>query len=144
MPPALRATLVGVARRMARAREPWWVITGAAAALHGVEGEVGDVDLLVGLDDAPRLLGHARPGVASERYRSAIFGTLDDLPLPVEVMAGFELFVDGAWRRVSFASREPVTVDTRTLFVPARAELAAWLTAIGRPKDLRRAAILAS
>lgn len=143
--PALRSTLIDLAGRLREARDPWWIITGAAAALHGVAGEVGDVDVLVSVSDARRLLRErAQPGSPSERYRSALFGRIDGLALLVEIMAGFELFAGGRWRRVWFARREPVLLETATLFVPGRDELAALLRAIGRPKDLARAAALAS
>ncbi len=145
MPPALRATLVGVAARLEAAQEPWWIVTGAAAALHGVATPVGDVDVLVGTADAIRLLGaDASPGVPGEWCRSARFGRIDGLPLPVEIMAGFDLLTGGRWEPVRFATREAVTLDGETLFVPARDELAVLLRTIGRPKDMARAVMLAS
>ena len=142
--PALRTTLAGVAARLAEARDPWWIITGAAAALYGVVTEVADVDVLTSRADATRLLrADAAPRVPSDRYRSAVFGRIAGLPLPVEIMAGFELFAGGAWRPVRFATREAIVVNGATLFVPGRAELIALLETIGRPKDLNRAVMLA-
>ena len=145
MPPALRETLVAVARRLDRAHDPWWIVTGAAVALHGLATPVGDVDVLVGAIDAARLLGPgAAPGSPNDRYRSALFGRIEGLPLPVEVMAGLDLFVGDCWRPVRFTTREAVMLDGAMLFVPARDELAALLRSIGRPKDLARAVMLAS
>jgi len=127
---------------MATAGERWWVITGAAAALHGVEGPVADVDVLLGRADAhalfPALGLPPVAGMQSARYRSDLFGRWLDLPLPVEFMAGFRL--DGA--EVRPVTREAIAVDGHILFVPARTELAVMLRALGRPKNLARAARL--
>lgn len=76
------------------------------------------------------------------RYRSALFGRIDGLPLPVEVMAGPELFSGNRWRPVRFTTREPVGVGETAVYIPARAELAALLAAIGRPKDVERLVML--
>ena len=49
----LRQTLVMTADAMRHARDPWWVISSAAVALHGVTPiEVGDVDVLMSAADA--------------------------------------------------------------------------------------------
>jgi len=123
---------------------PWWIVTGAAAAIHGVEGAVADVDVLLGEDDAGRILptlGVApAAGDPHPRYRSRLFARWDACPLPVEFMAGFHL--DGVEVRPSTRAR--VTIDGRTLFVPARGELAAMLRTLARLKDLARAALLTS
>lgn len=145
MTPALAATLADAGRMLANATAPWWVITGAAATVYGVPEPVADVDILCGIDDACRLLGAAAgPGAPHRRYRSAMFGTLAGSPLPIELMAGFDLFEGAVWRPVAFATREAVAIDGVTLWLPSRGELADLLDRIGRPKDRRRAAALRS
>ena len=53
----LRQTLVMTTDALAGAQEPWWVISSAAVALHGVTPiEVGDVDLVMSVGDARRLM----------------------------------------------------------------------------------------
>lgn len=120
-------------------------MTGAAAALRGVPGPVADVDVLCGVGDARRLFGAAAAtGAPHPRYRSAVFGTLDGLPLPVEVMAGFEVHGGDGWRPVTLATSEAVVVAGATLYLPGRDELATLFDRIGRDKDRRRAALLRS
>jgi hypothetical protein len=49
---ALGETLARVADALAGARHPWWIIGSAAVALHGADVTVGDVDVLLGEEDA--------------------------------------------------------------------------------------------
>jgi len=74
LPAALRATLARVGAEMVDAAEPWWVITGAAVALHGAATMVADVDVLIGAGDAVTLFERLglppQPGAPSDRYRS--------------------------------------------------------------------------
>lgn len=92
----LRETLVMLADAMRDARDPWWVISSAAVALHGVTPiQVGDVDVLMSVSDAQRLM--ERLGVApvddaaSPMFRSALFGRWEVPPLLVEIMADFHV-----------------------------------------------------
>ncbi|KQS51014.1 MULTISPECIES: hypothetical protein [unclassified Sphingomonas] len=89
----LRETLVMTVDAMRDAQDPWWVISSAAVALHGVTPiEVGDVDVLMSVVDARRLMD--RLGVvpiedgASPMFRSMLFGRWETPPLVVEIMAG--------------------------------------------------------
>ncbi|WP_066706072.1 MULTISPECIES: hypothetical protein [Sphingomonas] len=140
----LDATLARVAAAMAQAgaRDPWWIIGSAAVVLHGVDTAVADVDLLLSPADAARVLavwpGGVGLGTASERFRSYPYARLDGAPLPVEIMAGLEVFVDGMWQAIRPVTRE----GRRGVFVPGRAELVDILRMFGREKDLRRAAAL--
>ncbi|MEG3172634.1 hypothetical protein U1708_10460 [Sphingomonas sp. ZB1N12] len=77
--PDLRETLVKVAAAMREAQDPCWIISSAAVALHGVEPvEVGDVDVVMSVGDARRLMDGL--GVApiedgaSSLVRSTLFG----------------------------------------------------------------------
>lgn len=51
--PPLLATLNAVGNIMVEARDAWWIIASAGVALHGADrGHVGDVDVLLSVDDA--------------------------------------------------------------------------------------------
>jgi hypothetical protein len=128
-------------------QDDWWIIAGAAAALHGAkEIIVGDVDVLMSARDAETVLQAC--GIPPMRdsgnklFRSAIFGQWRDPPLTVEIMADFDHRVSRSWRRVAPVTREKVRLDGFDLFVPDRAELTAMFRAFGRPKDLERARLL--
>jgi hypothetical protein len=134
----LSATLALVARALAEAGEPWWIIGSAAVVLHGAETSVADVDVLCGEADARALIaalgGEVLLSDADPVFRSAVFGRCVGAALPVEVMAG--LAVRG----------EPVRLTTREwiggVAAPSREELGALLRTFGREKDLARAALL--
>jgi len=149
LPPHLEATLAIVADAAADAREPWWIIGSAAVALHGaVVTEIRDIDLMMGLRDAQRLL--ARLGLPPEpdshhpQFRSELFAVWREPPLPVEIFAGFSLADSGDWHPVMLQTREPKSVRGRTFYVPSIDELHALLLTFGRPKDLERARLLNS
>ncbi|WP_022678425.1 hypothetical protein [Novosphingobium sp. B-7] len=149
MEQALVASLKVVAHVMENAQDPWWIIASAAVALHGADpGPVGDVDVLLSLSDARRIiptLGLAlQSGSHHAEYRSTIFATWGEPPLPVELMAGFHHCQDGHWRAIVPATRQRIALDSKTLFIPDRTELGNLLQSFGRPKDLARAARLAA
>jgi hypothetical protein len=142
-------TLGMVATAAARAQDPWWIIGSAAVALHGgAVGVLRDVDVMMSGRDAEDLLLAAgkepRKGTSDGRFRSEVFGTWTNPPIPVEVFGGFQLRVDGAWREVSLATREAANAGGATVFVPSRLELVRLLTDFGRPKDLERVRLLGS
>ncbi len=148
MPPPLRATLRAVAVAMADVPDGWWIIGSAAVALHGGDaGRVRDVDLLVDANIVGGLLSRLgiRPMAMAPDplFHSAVFARWDGLPLPVEVMAGFRVAVQDAWRDVTLLSRRRIMVDGSAMFVPEREELLELLRLFGRPKDLIRAEALA-
>lgn len=135
---------------MVEAGDPWWIITSAAVALHGADlGHVADVDVLLSIADAQRILPmigiHLRQGSTHAAFRSKIFGTwTGTTPLPVEFMAEFSLWSGEAWLPVQPLTRQPIELDDVVVFVPDRAELQAILAAFGRPKDIERARSLAA
>lgn len=144
--PALRDTLAAVAGALAEAAEPWWVIAGAACALHGIAADARDVDVLLAGADARRLLPQLgvalAPGAPDARFRSDLFGTWHAPPLPVEFMAGFRLSVGATWPPVVPATRQAFAIGEAIVHAPDRAELRRLLQAFGRPADLARAALL--
>lgn len=129
---------------MAAARDPWWIISSAAVALHGADaGEVADVDVLLSEADARAILPgigiECLPGPEHPAFRSGIFAAWTGTALPVEFMAEFSHFSGGAWVPVQPVTRKAVDVGGATVFIPEPAELHAMLTGFGRPKDLVRA-----
>jgi len=146
---ALVASLEAVAEVMQSTQDSWWIIASAAVALHGADpGPVGDVDVLLSLRDARRIiptLGLALyQGSHHAEFRSTIFATWRQAPLPVEFMAGFHHCQGGRWRAIVPTTRQRIALDGKTLFVPDRAELGNILQSFGCPKDLARAARLAA
>ena len=145
--PNLRETLVMVAAAMRDAQDPWWVISSAAVALHGVGPvEVGDVDVVMSVSDARRVMDEL--GVApiekgaSSLFRSTLFGRWETPPLVVEIMAGFHVATGSGWTEVLPRTRVPVLVEGSVVHVPERRELAEMLRLFGRPKDLERVRLL--
>lgn len=144
----LIASLKAIGTVMNDAYDPWWIIASAAVALHGADaGHISDVDVLLSVDDAMRILPAL--GVKPQKkeghpiFRSRIFATWNDAPLPVEFMAGFCYRSGDDWLQVQPITRQTVKVDGVTVFIPARTELRRLLEGFGRPKDLLRVRQLA-
>lgn len=136
-----------LAEAMAPARHPWWIISSAALVLHGRDpGDVGDIDVLFDPRDAESLLGSlglpVAPGRGTNLFRSTVFAAWNCAGVAVELFAGFELCEEGVWTPILPASRIPVEVEGRVLYVPDQAELRAMFLRFGRPKDLARATML--
>lgn len=147
LPDPLSESLALVADAMRTARDPWWIIASAAMALHGAHPiHVADVDLLVSERDAAALIAAlglqpAPPG-GTAQFRSALFARWLAPPLPVEIMAGFQVHTPDGWRRVQPATRLARPLGERVLFVPSAAELIEHCRLFGRPKDEQRAALM--
>ena len=142
--PDLARSIRGVGEVMASARDPWWIISSAAVALHGVDaGRVADVDVLLSIDDAeqifPSLGLPLAPGLDHPDFRSSLFATWTQPPLAVEFMAGFRYRAGDAWLPVQPRTREAISVGNVTVHVPDREELARILRGFGRSKDIERA-----
>lgn len=147
--PALLASLNEIGNVMVEAHDPWWVIASAAVALHGADpGVVADVDVLLSVLDARRILPtidiELRQGSVHPAFQSSIFGTWTGAALPVEFMADFHCRSGLAWVPVQPATRQSIEIDGAIVFVPEKAELQAMLAAFGRPKDIERARSLAA
>lgn len=148
VPPRLRETLVAVGTVLADARGPWWVISGAAAALHGAAPIcVSDVDVVLSVADAHRLIERIGVGPATPshhpRFRSEVFVRWTACPLVVEFMANFWLRdADGIWRAVAPATRCAIVVDAVTVHVPDLQDVRALFERLGRPKDRVRIRLL--
>jgi hypothetical protein len=132
---------------LADAGDDWWIIGSASVALHGADvAKVRDIDLLMSARDAEQLLkrvrGRPRDGKPSTQFRSEVFGTWHDPPLPVEVMGGFSLNTASGWRPVHLTTRERKTLEGCDFYVPSVVELKELLRSFGRPKDVERALLL--
>ncbi|HUA80565.1 MAG TPA: hypothetical protein VL997_09350 [Dyella sp.] len=143
----LRETLLAVASALRSAIAPWWIISGAAAALYGAtERRVADVDVLVDLGDTAHLVRTLgiRPaaGTSHDHFHSEWFARWNGLPLTVEFMANFQVRTQQGWVRMLPATRHAIVLSNTELFVPARAELISMFECFGRPKDLLRAELL--
>lgn len=136
--PRLAETLAAIREAASSFDDEWWVIGSAAAALSGADiAEIGDVDLLLGEDDARRLLAAwpaASPPPPSAQFRSAVFARFERAPLAIEAFGGFEMKVRGRWRRVTPLTRE----EKNGIFTPSVAEQIALLEAMARDKDRSR------
>lgn len=125
----LLVSLNAVGNIMVEARDPWWIIANAAVALHGADpGHVADVDVLLSVADAQRILPtigiQLRRGSAHAAFRSSIFGNwTGTTPLPVEFMADFHRRSGEAWLPVQPVTRQRIKVDDMIVFFPERAEL---------------------
>jgi hypothetical protein len=148
LPAPLIETLGSVATIMAEAREPWWIIASAAAALHGAKPlTVADVDVLLSVADINRILPIL--GIAPYQappnplFRSQVLAKWPAPPVPVDLMAGFEHRAGGGWHAVQPATRQPISIGAATVYVPERDELRRIIESFGRPKDRERARLLA-
>jgi len=145
--PSHLAALARMSQILAAARSPWWVIAGAAVALHGVPRVVvDDIDLLIDEEDFG--LVTAMPEVwslhagDSDRFRSACYAMAVVADIHIEIMAGLTVRRRGNWVPVTPRTREAVAFEGGTVFIPGRVDLVEMLTLFDRPKDVRRAAQL--
>ncbi len=145
---AHRDALARIAGVLRAATEPWWVIAGAAVALHARRPvAVGDIDILIGIEDVALI--RELPGVRVRApddnglFRSRFYAALEANGVEIECMAGFELYRAGRWEPVQPRSWVMMDVsDGLTVPVPDRDEMVAMLTRFGREKDMARIALL--
>ncbi|MBW0144776.1 hypothetical protein [Sphingomicrobium clamense] len=132
---------------MEGARQDWWIIGSTAVALHGRDpGGIADIDVMLSVEDAERLL-EPRAILPENKpphpqFHSAWFARWDGTPVPVEFMAGFSMYEDGDWQRVTLETRQEIDLNGHRLFVPSVDELRSLFLRFGRGKDLQRAASL--
>ncbi|KQN71762.1 hypothetical protein [Sphingomonas sp. Leaf62] len=145
---AHRDALARMAGVLRAATEPWWVIAGAAVALHSRRPvTVGDIDILIGIEDVALI--RELPGVRVRApddnglFRSRFYAALEANGVEIECMAGFELHRAGRREQVRPRSRVFVEVgEGLAVPVPDRADMVAMLTRFGREKDMARIALL--
>lgn len=148
LPDDLFETIIATESVLSDARDPWWIISSAAAALYGAHPiNVADVDVIISIEDANRIFRRlAIQQLASSdhpRYRSASFGQWTPNPLTVEFMANFTLReADGVWRLMKPVTRQQVRVGGKSVYVPEITELRTMFERFGRPKDYERVELL--
>jgi hypothetical protein len=144
----LHKTLGAVAGVMGAARDPWWIIASAAAVLHGAAlPDVADVDVLMSIEDARRILPTlglvAHRGPEDLKFQSDVFATWGAPPLPVDFLAGFRVRQEDRWLPVAPVTRQAIDIGGAIVYIPEREELRRIIESFGRPKDLERARLLA-
>lgn len=126
----------------------WTVIGSAAAKLAGADVSVADIDLLVSRHDADLLAARwvtRRQAVAAnggEALFRSRFARYAFAPWIVEVMGDLELHGEHGWQAVRVDETVDVELGDISVTIPTLAGQMHLLEAFGRPKDLRRAAIL--
>lgn len=152
MNPALREALaVAVPDLYRHCRDPWTLIGSAAAALAGADVGVADLDVLTSVRDAESLIAlwHDRldatylPAAGTDRFRSR-FARFGFPGLPLELMGGLELHGPEGWQPVQVRGTVLVDCDGIAVPIPVLAEQLRILQDFARPKDRRRAILLAA
>ncbi|MBW6420926.1 hypothetical protein KX729_05680 [Rhizobium sp. XQZ8] len=143
----LEQALIRLADLMADCRDPWCVFGGAAMRLHGYRDmPIADIDVLVSPADGERLIASkALENVAdggTGRFCSRILLHPDLGALPVEILAGFEIFTDGSWQEVRVGDRIEMKFGAATVFIADIDDIARIFRLSGRPKDLARLTLL--
>lgn len=139
--------LVRLGAVMSEARDPWCLIGGAAALLHGADiPRLHDMDVLVSRRDGRAIV--ARLGLVpdnkavSDRFRSTCFCTWTSAGIPVEFMADFSVFANGTWLAVRPEPAEIIRIGDAELLLPSLDGLIAMHRLFGRDKDRARIADL--
>jgi len=147
IPPALISTLAQIAPDLDALQEDWWLIGSAALVLSGVTlPTVDDIDILTTPAGAEFLAERWGGGLACSgptgHFRSEVFFRRTDTPMPVEVMAGFEVNTAKGWTPVRPRTRVALAWLGGLYFAPSHVELLDMLALFGRPQDCERAALL--
>jgi hypothetical protein len=147
IPPGLVETLEQIAPDLDALQEDWWLIGSAALVLSGVPlARVEDIDILTTPAGAAFLSERWGSAVApagpSEKFRSEVFLQRSDTPLPIDIMAGFEVSTPQGWQSVKPRTRVALAWLDGLYFAPSHVELMDMLALFGRPKDTERAALL--
>ncbi|WP_078057924.1 hypothetical protein [Rhizobium rhizosphaerae] len=143
----LADTLRQLAACLNQTGAPWMIFGGAAMVLHGLEpGPVKDIDVILSQETAAALA--ARHGWSNQAdgtsalFRSAVLLRPDFGPIPVELLGGFQIRTQDGWTAVESGGSQPMRLGGETLHVAEARRLSALFRLCGRPKDIRRAAML--
>lgn len=123
---------------LAATRDAWCIVAGAATAIHtGDWSDVQDIDVVVSLSDAHRLIARSgfidRTDGGNAFYRSSVFATRPG-SVEIDIFADFEICVAGVWSSVR-PRPTPVETPAGTVFVPEVHEQLAMTRMLGREKD---------
>lgn len=143
----LEQTLIRLGDLMSDCEDPWCVFGGTAMLLHGYRnGPIADIDVLISIADGKRLIASkALENVAdggTARFRSAILLKPDLGEIPVEILAGFDIFADGQWQDIQVTERVEARLGSATTFIAGVGDIARIFQLSGRPKDLARLKLL--
>lgn len=149
IPPGLAETLEQLAPDLDAMTQDWWLIGSAALVLSGVNlARVDDIDILTTLDGAAFLSERWAPRTSmhgpTDHFRSEVFFHRHGLPLPVDVMAGFEVNTAEGWKPIEPRTRVALAWLDGLYFAPSHVELLDMLALFGRPKDQERAELLSA
>lgn len=102
LPDELLLTLSAIAQALSQAHRPWWIISGAACALHGIAtGPTRDVDVLVDRAGIGPLLATLNlmpsANLPHGLFRSKVFASWSANPLEVEFFAEFAVRKAAGW-----------------------------------------------
>jgi len=139
---AFEDTLATLTAGLAETRNPWWIIAGAAFALVSEQWDhPQDIDVLCSPEDVRRLINtHGlsdRSDGGTGRFRSEVFARWE-LPVPVDLLGGFQVLRNGSWTRIAPRSRIPLQTAAGMVYVPDLEELIQIASLMGREKDLER------
>ena len=123
--------------------DPWWILGSAAMYLKGYDpGHIGDIDVLLSEADAQRVMSVQALNNDSDggtpRYRSTYVLRPHLGKVPVELLAGYEIFQNPDWYPVWPLSRIALTYRNNEIFVPSDKELISIFERLGRTKDFDR------
>lgn len=143
----LEQVLLQLVDLMSACRDPWCIFGGTAMFLHGYKSApIADVDVLVSMADGERLIASkCLENVAdggTSRFRSSILLHPHLGDVPVEILAGFEIFADDAWREIQVTERLEARLGMATIFIAGIDDIARIFRLSGRPKDLTRLKLL--
>ncbi|GAB5453786.1 MAG: hypothetical protein Hens2KO_00150 [Henriciella sp.] len=136
-------TLERLVRLLAVTKDPWWILGSAAVYLKGYDpGRIGDIDVLLSGADARRVMSdrglNNQMDGGTQRYRSAYVLKPKLGDMPVELLAGYEIFQNGVWTSVWPVRRTAIAYKDSEVFVPSDEELIAIFEQLGRAKDFDR------
>jgi hypothetical protein len=120
------------------ARDPWFLIGGAAAALvSGDHGSVRDIDLVCSPHDARRLIDEHGFRDVTDGGRSGLRSAVRaqaDTPILIDALGGFEILIEGRWTAIAPNELRPIEARAGRVYLPGAAELHEIRLAIGRAR----------
>ncbi|HEV7277545.1 MAG TPA: hypothetical protein VGN80_14770 [Devosiaceae bacterium] len=74
----------------------------------------------------------------TERFRSEVYATWMVPSVPIDLLGGFHVKVNGRWTPIRPKTREPTVTPVGTVFLPSVEEHIAITRLLGRPRDFQR------
>lgn len=135
------AKMTELINALSTTQDPWCIVTGAATALHtGDWSDVRDIDVVVSLPDARRLIARSgfidRTDGGNDAFRSKVYATRPG-PVEIDIFANFEICAAGVWSRID-PFPVPIVTPAGTVYVPEIRKQIAITRMLGRAKDRPR------